>query len=51
MKRMPMYNPSGRAAPAGFKQPTATLQALRDGGLTEMMAEDKRGISNPNYMP
>lgn len=50
MKRMPMYNPSGRAAPAGFKQPTATLQSLRDGGLTEMMAEEKKNVTKPNYL-
>lgn len=51
MKRMPLYNPSGRKAPAGFTQPTSTLQGDRDGGLTNMMEQAKNNIVKPLYMP
>lgn len=50
MQRMPLYNPGGRQAPAGFMQPTATLQALRDGGITNMMQEEKGTIARPDYI-
>lgn len=51
MKRMPLYNPSGRKAPLGFMNPTATLQGLRDGGITEMMKQAKGEVVKPDYMP
>lgn len=50
MKRMPLYNPGGRAAPAGFKQPTATLQGIQNNGLIDIMNKDARSIANPKYM-
>lgn len=50
MKRMPLYNPGGRAAPAGFKQPTATLSGIQNNGLVDLMNREKRTIANPSYM-
>lgn len=50
MKRMPLYNPAGRGAPAGFMQPTATLQGIQNNGLVSMMQTDARQITNPKYM-
>lgn len=50
MKRMPLYNPGGRGAPAGFKQPTATLQGIQNNGLIDIMTKDKRSIQQPGYM-
>lgn len=50
MKRMPLYNPGGRGAPAGFKQPTATLQGIKDNGILDIMTKDQRSIQQPGYM-
>lgn len=50
MKRMPLYNPAGRAAPAGFKQPTATLQGIQNNGLVDLMNKDAATIAQPKYM-
>lgn len=50
MRRMPLYNPAGRGAPAGFQQPTATLQGLQNNGLASLMNADARQIVDPKYM-
>lgn len=50
MKRMPLYNPGGRKAPAGFMNPTSTLQGLRDGGITNLMQQEKGTIARPDYI-
>jgi hypothetical protein len=50
MKRMPLYNPAGRAAPAGFMQPTANLQSIQNNGLASLMNEEARTIANPKYL-
>lgn len=50
MKRMPLYNPGGRAAPAGFKQPTATLQGIQNNGLIDIMNKDARTVTQPKFM-
>lgn len=50
MKRMPLYNPGGRGAPAAFKQPTATLQGIQNNGLIDIMNKDARSIQDPNFM-
>lgn len=50
MKRMPLYNPAGRAAPSGFQQPTAVLQGLQNNGLASLMNADARQIADPKYM-
>lgn len=50
MQRMPLYNPAGRAAPAGFLQPTATLQGIQNNGMVSLMNQDARQIADPKYM-
>ncbi|QBZ70808.1 putative tail tube protein [Edwardsiella phage pEt-SU] len=50
MKRMPLYNPGGRAAPSGFKTVTANLAAIKDNGIVDSMNKDARTIQNPNFM-
>lgn len=50
MKRMPLYNPGGRAAPSGFKTVTANLAAIKDNGIVDTMNKDARTIQNPNFM-
>lgn len=50
MKTMPLYNPAGRSAPVGFKQPTATLQGISNNGIVDLMNEDARRIANSKYM-
>lgn len=51
LRRLPLYNPAGRDAPAGFKTQTATLQGLRDNGIQSMMEEERRSVARPEYMP
>lgn len=50
MKRMPLYNPAGRSAPAAFKAPTATLAGLQNNGLVDLMQKDARSVTDPNFM-
>ena len=50
MKRMPLYNPGGRAAPSGFKTVTANLASIKDNGIVDSMTKDARTIQNPNFM-
>lgn len=50
LSRMPMYNPSGRAAEAGFTSPTATLSALTETGILEQMTKEAAKVTNPNYL-
>lgn len=50
MKRMPLYNPGGRAAPSGFKTPTANLASIQNNGIVDSMNKDARTIQNPNFM-
>lgn len=50
LQRMPLYNPAGRDAPPGFKTQTATLQGLKDNGIQELMAKEKRTVVRPDYI-
>lgn len=50
MRQMPLYNPGGRAAPAGFRDRTAKLRSIKDGGVTDLMQKERNTIAIPNYI-
>lgn len=50
MKRMPLYNPGGISAPAGFKTQTSDLNAISNNGLVSMMNEGSKSVTDPNFM-
>lgn len=50
MKRMPLYNPAGRAVPSGFEGPTARLQGISEGGVVNQMTNEAKKVTNPKYV-
>lgn len=50
LKLLPLYNPDGIAAPAGFKDRTATLKSLTKSGNIERMVAQAKTVTNSQYM-